>query len=68
MLARREAALAAAAAEVARCMDERAAARGAVRALEERRDAWRTERRRARDRAEEADADEIVSARRAAAS
>jgi hypothetical protein len=67
-LARREGALAAAAAEVARCMDARASARAAARALAQARDDWRAARRRERERAEEAAADEVVSARSRAGS
>jgi hypothetical protein len=68
MLGRREAALAAATAEVARRVDERATARAAVRALEESREAWRAARRRERARAEEDERSDEVSARRAAGS
>ena len=67
-LARREAALAGRRAQRWRARDALVAARAAVRALEAHRDAWRAARARSRERAEDAAAEELVSARRGAGS
>ena len=66
-LGRCEAALACASAEAARRRDAVVAARAEVRALEAHRDAWRADRSRARERAEEAEVEDLDSARARAA-
>lgn len=65
-VARAEVALAAARGEVEARRAALAVARGALRALERHRDAWRLERSRRRERAEEAAVEDAVSGRRAA--
>jgi flagellar biosynthesis chaperone FliJ len=61
-----EGAVARAEAEAEHCRAAHAAARAAVRALERHRERWEAEAARLRDRREEAAADDLVSARRAA--